>query len=530
MSSHPVQRILGSLLMAFSFFMLPPLFLSYFYGFRLTDDPFSLFFLVHGDGGARAFILGFAIIFLAGVLLWYPARAGRPGADGRELKIRDGFLVVSAFWLGLGIAGAVPLMASDSPHMPLTDAVFESISGLTTTGATVLTGLDDLPRSVLFYRQLLQWLGGMGIIVLAVAILPMLGIGGMQLYRAETPGPVKDSKLTPRIAKTAKSLWLIYLIITVLCALSYWAAGMDVFDAVCHSFSTVAIGGFSTHDASVGIFDSAAIEYVAIVFMLVAGVNFSLHFLAWERIRISLPLEIRGWRPRLRARRRSFSATGAFRHYAQDSEFHAYVRILAALALVTIVYLYMDGQYATWSESFRKGLFQVVSIGTTTGFTTADFSIWHGAVPVMLIFASFIGGCAGSTGGGMKVIRWVLIFKQGYRELIRLLHPNAEIPVKLSGRPVPPRVIEAVWGFFSAYVVVFALMLMGLMFTGLDQITAFSAVAASLNNLGPGLGDVASNYSSLTPIAKWICVLAMVMGRLEIFTLLVLVTGEFWRR
>ncbi|MGD8964408.1 MAG: potassium transporter TrkG, partial [Gammaproteobacteria bacterium] len=272
------------------------------------------------------------------------------------------------------------------------------------------------------------------------------------------------------------------------------------------------------------------IEYVAIVFMLVAGVNFSLHFLAWERIRISLPLEIRGWRPRLRARRRSFSATGAFRHYAQDSEFHAYVRILAALALVTIVYLYMDGQYATWSESFRKGLFQVVSIGTTTGFTTADFSIWHGAVPVMLIFASFIGGCAGSTGGGMKVIRWVLIFKQGYRELIRLLHPNAEIPVKLSGRPVPPRVIEAVWGFFSAYVVVFALMLMGLMFTGLDQITAFSAVAASLNNLGPGLGDVASNYSSLTPIAKWICVLAMVMGRLEIFTLLVLVTGEFWRR
>jgi len=528
MSYHPVQRILGSLLMAFSFFMLPPLFVSYFYGWQTSEDPYSLFFLIHGDGGARAFILAFAIIFLAGILLWYPARGGADG--GRDLKIRDGFLVVSAFWLGLGLAGAVPLMVADSPHMPLTDAVFESISGLTTTGATVLVGLDELPKSILFYRQLLQWLGGMGIIVLAVAILPMLGIGGMQLYRAETPGPVKDSKLKPRIAKTAKSLWLIYLIITVACAIAYWFAGMDVFDAVSHSFTTVAIGGFSTHDASIGFFEEPAIQYVAIVFMLIAGVNFSLHFLAWERVRLSLPLEIRGWRPRLRARRRPFSATDSFRHYAHDSEFHAYIRILAVLALVTILYLHFDGQYASWTESFRKGLFQVVSIGTTTGFTTADFSLWHGAVPVMLIFASFIGGCAGSTGGGMKVIRWVLIFKQGHRELIRLLHPNAEIPVKLSGRPVPSRVIEAVWGFFSAYVVVFAAMLTILMFTGLDQVTAFSAVAASLNNLGPGLGGVASNYASIGPVAKWICVLAMVMGRLEIFTLLVLITGEFWKR
>jgi trk system potassium uptake protein TrkH len=218
------------------------------------------------------------------------------------------------------------------------------------------------------------------------------------------------------------------------------------------------------------------------------------------------------------------------RPYGHDSEFHAYIRILAGLSIFTIVYLHFDGIYSDWSETVRKGLFQVVSIGTTTGFTTADFSIWHGALPVMLIFSSFIGGCAGSTGGGMKVIRWVLIFKQGYRELIRLLHPNAEIPVKLSGRPVPPRVIEAVWGFFSAYVVVFAVMLTALMFTGLDQVTAFSAVAASLNNLGPGLGEVAANYSSISPLAKWICVLAMVLGRLEIFTLLVLVTGEFWKK
>jgi trk system potassium uptake protein TrkH len=430
--------------------------------------------------------------------------------------------------------------------MALTDAVFESVSGLTTTGATVLTGLDQLPKSILFYRQQLQWLGGMGIIVLAVAILPMLGIGGMQLYRAETPGPVKDSKLTPRIAKTAKSLWIIYVIITVACALAYWYAGMGVFDAVTHSFSTVAIGGFSTHDASIGFFDTPAIEYVAVVFMIIAGVNFSLHFLAWERVRLNTPFMMRGWRllrrrgPRtdLSPLRRGKRAIKRIRKvcrqilgiYGRDAEFHAYVRILLVLSIITIVYLHFDGTYPEWHDSFRKGLFQVVSVGTTTGYTTADFSIWHGALPVMLIFVSFIGGCAGSTAGGMKVIRWVLIFRQGHRELVRLLHPSAEIPVKLSGRAVPSRVVEAVWGFFSTYVVVFALMLMGLMFTGLDQVTAFSAVAASLNNLGPGLGDVASNYSSIDPTAKWICVLAMVLGRLEIFTLLVLVTGDFWKR
>ena len=545
MNLSPVQRILGSLLMAFSFFMLPPLAVSYYFGLKVTADPLSFAFIMNGDGAARAFILGFAIIFLAGVTLWYPARR-RPGRQERELKIRDGFLVVSAFWLGLGTAGAVPLMVADSPHMALTDAVFESVSGLTTTGATVLTGLEGLPRSVLFYRQQLQWLGGMGIIVLAVAILPMLGIGGMQLYRAETPGPVKDSKLTPRIAKTAKSLWIIYVIITFACALAYWYAGMGAFDAVAHSFSTVAIGGFSTYDASIGHFDLPAVEYVAVVFMLIAGINFSLHFLAWERIRLNVPFMIRGWRLRRRREARTdLSMAKRFKRgikrirkvflqilgiYRRDAEFHAYIRILLVLSIVTIVYLHFDGTYPEWHDSFRKGLFQVISVGTTTGYTTADFAIWHGALPVMLIFVSFIGGCAGSTAGGMKVIRWVLIFRQGHRELVRLLHPSAEIPVKLSGRAVPPRVVEAVWGFFSTYVVVFAIMLVGLMFTGLDQVTAFSAVAASLNNLGPGLGEVASNYAGIHPAAKWICVLAMVLGRLEIFTLLVLVTGEFWKR
>ena len=275
--------------------------------------------------------------------------------------------------------------------------------------------------------------------------------------------------------------------------------------------------------------------------MLIAGVNFSLHFLAWDRIRLSFPVYIRGWRLRRRNAESGSLIIAYFRRlgehvgtvpgiYGRDAEFHAYTRVLLALSVVVVLYLHLDETYATWGESFRIGLFQVVSIGTTTGFTTADFSIWHGALPVLLILASFVGGCAGSTGGGMKVIRWLLIFKQGHRELLRLLHPSAEIPVKIGGRAVSQRVIEAVWGFFAAYVVVFAFMMSALMFTGLDQVTAFSAIAASLNNLGPGLGEVASNYASINPVSKWVCVLAMVMGRLEIFTLLVLITPDFWQR
>ena len=522
-----VQRILGALLMAFSIFMLVPLAVSYVYGASSLGDLLSPAFLLLGDGAARPFLFAFSTIFLVGVALWAPVRKQ---AAGVELKIRDGFLVVSAFWLGLGLAGSVPFLMMEQLEMSVSDAVFESISGLTTTGATVISGLDDLPKSILFYRQMLQWLGGMGIIVLAVAVLPMLGIGGMQLYRAETPGPVKDSKLTPRIAKTAKSLWAIYLFITVACGLAYYWAGMDAFDAVAHSFSTVAIGGFSTHDASLGFFDTPAIEYVAIFFMLVAGVNFSLHFVAWGRIRLSLPFMMRGWRPVLRRNTHPGGLRSVFGGYADDPEFRAYLQILFFLAVVAVLYLHFEGMYPGWADAFRDGVFQVVSIGTTTGFTTADFTLWHGPLPVLLIFASLIGGCAGSTGGGMKVIRWLLIVRQSNRELLRLLHPSAEIPVKLGGRAVPRRVMEAAWGFFSVYVAVFAVLMTVLMFTGLDQVTAFSAMAASLNNLGPGLGEVASNYATLNNPAKWVCVLAMVLGRLEIFTLLVLVTPEFWKR
>lgn len=477
-----VQRILGLLLMMFSLTMLPPVLVS----------------LLFNDGAWAPFVEGFSLTLVAGLLIWLPVRRQR-----KDLRLRDGFLVVASFWTVLGTFGAAPLFLSDVLTLSFTDAVFESMSGLTTTGATILTGLDALPESILYYRQQLQWLGGMGIIVLAVAVLPMLGVGGMQLYRAETPGPVKDTKLTPRITETAKALWYVYLAFTILCMLGFWAAGMNLFDAICHAFSTVAIGGFSTHDASIGYFESSKIDLITVVFMFLAGINFSLHFFSWRNVQI--------------------------KHYAQDQEFRAYCFFLATLSVVVITSLFVYGTYTDAKDGFINGLFQAVSIATTTGFSTAEFAAWPAAIPVLLIFSSFIGGSAGSTAGGMKVIRWLLIYKQGVREIARLVHPNAEIPVKLGNAAVPFRVVDAVWGFFSVYVVVFALMLIAMMATGLDQVTAFSAVAATLNNLGPGLGDVSSGFMSLTNTAKWISVSGMLLGRLEIFTLLVLFTPTFWR-
>jgi len=476
------QRILGLLLMMFSVTLLPPIAISVWYG----------------DQSWLPFIESFGLILVIGLAFWFPVRNKH-----KDLRLRDGFLVVASFWAVLGTAGAFPLYFADVPSMSFTDAVFESMSGLTTTGATVLTGLDDLPRSILFYRHQLQWLGGMGIIVLAVAVLPMLGVGGMQLYRAEAPGPVKDTKLTPRITETAKALWYVYLAFTVFCAFGYWLAGMSLFDSICHAFSTVAIGGFSTHDLSIGHFGSTTIDLVAIVFMTLAGINFSLHFFAWKNVSIG--------------------------HYRKDPEFRAYIFILLMLSATVIVSLSFLGTYTNWDDTFIHGLFQAVSIATTTGFTTVNYSDWPGALPVLLIFASFIGGCAGSTAGGIKVIRWLLISKQGAREIVRLVHPAAEIPIKLGKSVIPFRVVDAVWGFFAAYIVVFGIMMLIMMSTGLDQVTAFSAVAATLNNLGPGLGEVATGFMTLSDPAKWVSVAGMLLGRLEIFTLLVLVTPIFWK-
>ncbi|MDY6941448.1 MAG: TrkH family potassium uptake protein [Pseudomonadota bacterium] len=478
-----VQRIVGLLSMIFSLTMLPPILVSLFYR----------------DGATISFIAGFLVTLIGGMSLWFPVRR-----ESRDLRLRDGFIVVVSFWAGLGLLGSVPLMFGSGADLGVTDAVFESVSGLTTTGATVIVGLDTLPPSILYYRQQLQWLGGMGIIVLAVAILPMLGVGGMQLYRAETPGPIKDSKLTPRITQTAKALWYIYLGLTVLCGLAYWAAGMTPFDALGHAFSTVAIGGFSTHDASLGFFDNPLIPLIAIVFMLISGVNFALHFMAFRHASLT--------------------------PYRADYEFRMYIAGMAVLSVATCGYLWLAHTFEDMGEVMLAGIFHAVSIGTTTGFTTASFHTWPGFLPVLLLFASFVGGCAGSTGGGIKVIRFLLLLKQGFREINRLIHPNAQLPVKIGSRVVTPRVIEAVYGFFSAYIIVFAAMLLFLMATGLDQITAFSAVAACLNNLGPGLGQVAAHYGEINDLSKWVLVIAMILGRLEIFTLLVIITPMFWQR
>jgi len=477
-----VQRILGLLLMLYSATLLPPIAVSVYFA----------------DGQATAFIQALAITFIAGLLAWLPARK-----DRRELRLRDGFLVAAVFWLGLGSFGAVPLLLAQSPNMSVTGAVFEAVSGLTTTGATVLTGLDSLPRSILYYRAQLHWLGGMGIIVLAVAILPMLGVGGMQLYRAETPGPMKDSKLTPRITETAKALWLIYLGLSVACIIAFWLAGMSMFDAVCHSFATMGTGGFSTHDASIAWFNSPLIEAVAIFFMLLAGASFTLHFVAW--------------------RNRGLSA------YLRDPEFRAYALILLVLTLTGTAYLFGSGHYASVGESARYSAFQFVSFMTSTGFVTGDFDQWPGALPLTLILVGFIGGCAGSTGGGMKVVRLLLLYNQGVREVKRLVHPAAEIPVRLGDSVVPQRVIEAVWGFCVVYIILFGAMLLMLVASGLDQVTAFSALATSINNMGPGLGKVVADFTQVNDIAKWVCIFAMLFGRLEVFTLLVLFSPTFWR-
>ena len=475
-------KIIGILLMIFSVTMLPPVLVSWLYA----------------DGLKGIFINTFLVIFASGALLW--AICGR---SKTEMRTKDGFLITALFYVALGTVGALPFVDDAGLNLSWPNALFESFSGLTTTGATVLTGIDDLPRSFLYYRQQLQWLGGMGIIVLAVAILPMLGIGGMQLYRAETPGPVKDSKLTPRIKETAMTLWSIYLGLTVACMLAYWSAGMNAFDALCHSFSTIAIGGFSTHDASLGYFNSPAIESVAIFFMLISGINFGLHFFAFKERSI--------------------------RHYFRDDEVKTYLFILASSIVIVALGLTIHQVYGA-ATAIRMATFEVVSVFTTAGFSTADFSAWPGMLSFLVFFGAFTGACAGSTGGGMKVMRVMLIIKQGVREIYRLIHPNAIFPIKINQRPVTNSVIEAIWGFFSIYVIAFLFMHLALVASGLDFLTAFSAVGASINNLGPGLGSVSQHYNGISDSAKILLCFAMMLGRLEIFTLLVLVTPMFWKK
>jgi len=482
MGFSAVQRVIGFLIAGSSLMMLPPILVSLFYS----------------DGSATLFLVSAAILLALGLVIYLPVRGVK-----QELRLRDGFMIVVGAWLALVLVGALPFLLLTAPDLGYVDAVFESMSGLTTTGATIITHIDALPRAVLYYRQQLQWLGGMGIIVLAVAILPMLRIGGMQLYRAETPGPMKDAKLTPRITETAKALWLIYVGITVTCIFAYWLAGMKLFDAIGHAFSTVAIGGFSTHDDSLAFWSNPTVEIVASVFMVVAGMNFALHFTAWRRASAQI--------------------------YFMDPELKVYASLLFVFALIASFALYFTGTYDTLADSFRYGAFQVISTMTTTGFTTAPFYAWGSFLPVFLILLAFIGGCAGSTAGGMKVIRIILLYRQSIREVQRLIHPHAIIPVKIGGQRTSDTVISAVWGFFFLYIASFAIMTILLTATGVDEETAYSSVAACLTNLGPALGDAGPNYAGLNDTAKVILSVAMLLGRLEIYTLLVLLTPAFWR-
>ncbi|AYA62543.1 MULTISPECIES: TrkH family potassium uptake protein [unclassified Alteromonas] len=482
MHYRAIVRILGLLVALFSVTMIPPALIS----------------LMFEDGSGLPFIIAFLLCVGTGMMMWYPNRYHR-----KELRAKEGFLIVVLFWTVLASFGAIPFILLEQPSMTVTDAFFESFSGLTTTGATVIEGIEFLPHSIQFYRQQLQWLGGMGIIVLAVAILPILGVGGMQLYRAETPGPVKDSKMTPRIADTAKHLWYIYLSLTIACMVAYWLAGMDWFDAICHSFATVAIGGFSTHDASLGYFDSPMVNVICSVFLLIAALNFSLHYAA--------------------------VSSRSLKGYLRDPEFKAFLFIQFTLIMICFLVLTLSGYYTSAEEALDQAMIQAVSISTTAGFATTDFSSWPAFLPILLIFSSFIGGCASSTGGGLKVVRVLLLFLQGKREVDRLIHPKAVYSVKLGERAMPDRVVEAVWGFFSAYAIVFVVIMIGMIATGLDNISAFTATAASLNNLGPGLGSVAGTYSEVSDGGKWLLVLAMVFGRLEVFSLLVLFSPTFWR-
>jgi trk system potassium uptake protein TrkH len=456
--------------------------------------------LVLGDRGELAHAEAIYFTALSGALVWMLTRHGR-----RELHTRDGFLFVTLVWTVLPAFATLPLLIY-VPGLSFTEAYFESMSGLTATGATVLTSLHDLPPSLNLWRAQLQWLGGMGVIVLAVAVLPLLGIGGRQVLKAETPGPMKEKQLTPRIAQTAKGLWYVYALLTTLCALGYVWAGMDGMDALTHAFSTVSLGGFSSHDASFAYFNSPAVELVAIVFMLAGGVNFGTHFLA-----------VRGL---------------DLRPYAADPELRAFLGVIAAGVFLVAAYLVLQGVYAELPTALRYAAFNVVSVATTTGYSTADYAAWPLFAALLMLLLCTFCTCSLSAGGGIKMMRALLMFQQAFRELARMVHPRALIPVKLGGQVVESPIIFAVLAYMLVYGVTMTAITMLLAATGLDFVTAFSASTATVNNLGPGLGNVgpASTYAGFDTFQTWICTAAMLLGRLELITVFVLFTPAFWRK
>jgi len=460
-----------------------------------------LAFSLHvADPAERAFLSAAGLTAFCGLAMSLATRRFR-----RELQPRDGFLLVTLIWLLLPAFGALPLWLA-IPGLSVTDAYFEAMSALTATGATVLSGLDHLPLSVNVWRAFMQFVGGLGIIVLVVAILPMLGVGGSQLFRAETAGPMKDQKLTPRIAETARALWVVYFLLAAACLLAYRAAGMGWADAFIHMCSTISLGGFSNYDASLGHFDSPLIEAVAMVFMMLAGVHLVLYFLVW----------------------RSRSAAVFWR----SPEVRAFYAVIAgAIALVT-THLLLTGTYASVAEALRHAAFHVVSLATTTGYSSEDYGLWPLFPAMLLLLLGCFATCAGSTGGGIKMVRMLLLVRQARRELVRIVHPAVVNPVVLGGRAISDRVIQSVIAYMMIYGAMLTALTMAMVATGLDAVTAFSAVVATLNNIGPGLGAVgpAANYGGLSDVQTWIGSFAMLLGRLELLAVLVLLTPQFWRK
>lgn len=480
----PIANVLGPMLMLFSLTLILPVAASFIYE----------------DGAAWSFLEAMMVTLGGGYLMWIFTRRFK-----RELKARDGFLLVTLVWTVTPAFATIPLL-SEIHGLSFTDAYFETMSGLTTTGATVLVGLDTLAPAVNIWRHELNWLGGMGIIVLAVAVLPLLGVGGRQLYKAETPGPMKDSQLTPRITETAKNLWLVYFGITVACILALRWAGMSWLDAVCHAFAALSLGGFSTHDASVGFFNSPLIEAVLTLFMLVAGVNFATHFLAF--------------------RGRSFKP------YLADAEAKAFILLVVGSSVGIGFYLWRMGTYTDFWTAMRHASFNLVSIATDCGFASVDFDKWPILAPLWMLFLSCVSVSSGSTGGGIKMIRTLLVFKQGWREMLLLMHPRAVVPVKVGDHAIPNKVVFAVQGFIFLYFYSVMALSFILMLSGLDFISSFTAVIACINNAGPGLNQVgpATNYQIVTDFQAWVLSFTMLLGRLELFTLLVLFTPAFWRK
>lgn len=479
MQVAPLCRILGLLFLILSLSFLPPILIAAGY-----------------HDHTEAFVYSFMITFLIGNLLWIPTRKQLTAPN-----IQDGFFLIVLFWIISGLFSALPFYLEKNLHLSFINALFESISGLTTTGATVLTQIDSLPRAIVYYRQQLQFLGGISIILLAIAILPTLGIGGLQLFRSEVSSFSKEDKFTPKVRFAAKNIWFIYLLLTALCTLGYYFAGMTWFDAIGHSFSTVSTGGFSTHEANLAYFASTKINFIAIVFMFLGSINFMLHFIALKRHTLN--------------------------PYRDNPECRFFIYFLLMITLVSFVFLALFNRPDTFS---RMDVFvEIMSFTTTTGFNVTPHALPN-FMAFLLLFCAFVGGCAGSTSGGIKIFRLMLLHKIGIREVHRLIHPHGQYVIKLGNQGINTRTIEGVWGFFALYFFVFVLLLLLLLIVEKDFLSTYSALMAAITNTGRGLGEVATCFNSLSSYSKAILCFAMIAGRLEILAILVLFSPVFWRR